>query len=380
MPQRILVVHPGAELYGSDRMLLESVIGFIEAGDEVTVMLAEDGELANALTKVGARVGILPMLVLRKALLAPRAWPRLITITFRGLGSAWRTITRVRPDVVYVSTITIPQWPLLARLRGIPAVTHVHEAEGSASVWVLRALYAPHLASRAIIANSRFSAEVLGTAISRLRSRTTVVWNAVPGPPVRSDPRERLDVLRILYIGRLSPRKGPDLAVEALAVLRSRGIPARLDVVGDVFAGYEWFQSELRARIASVSLDGEVREHGFQPDVWGFLADADVLVVPSRVDEPFGNTAVEGILSMRPVVLADTSGLREAGGGYPTAIFVRPDDFEALANGLESVVRSWPELVRSAPASAAAARERHSVEVYRAAVRSVLAGVIVTRR
>lgn len=32
----VLLVHPGAELFGSDRMLLESAIGLVEAGARVS--------------------------------------------------------------------------------------------------------------------------------------------------------------------------------------------------------------------------------------------------------------------------------------------------------------------------------------------------------
>lgn len=39
----VLVVHPSAELYGSDRMTLESVRGLRDAGAAVTVVLGSDG-------------------------------------------------------------------------------------------------------------------------------------------------------------------------------------------------------------------------------------------------------------------------------------------------------------------------------------------------
>ncbi len=83
------------------------------------------------------------MLVLRKVLLTPRGLPRLFRDTFRGLGAAWRLIGRLRPDVVYVSTIIIPQWPLVARLRRTRSVSHVHEAEASGNKLVNGILYSP---------------------------------------------------------------------------------------------------------------------------------------------------------------------------------------------------------------------------------------------
>ncbi len=50
----VLLVHPGAELFGSDRMLLESAIGLIEAGARVVVALPSSGLLVPELRAAGA--------------------------------------------------------------------------------------------------------------------------------------------------------------------------------------------------------------------------------------------------------------------------------------------------------------------------------------
>lgn len=368
----VLLVHPGAEMFGSDRMLLESATGLVEAGARVVVALPSTGLLVAPLREAGAEVVILPMLVLRKVLLTPRGLPRLFRDTFRGLGSAWRLIGRLRPDAVYVSTIIIPQWPLVARLRGTRAVSHVHEAEASGNPLVNRLLYAPHLASARTLVNSRFSLDTIRRALPTLADRTRVVANGVASPEHPARPRPRLDgPLRVLYVGRLSPRKGPDLVIDAAAALQAAGRPVEVTLLGAVFEGYEWFERDLRARAAATGVP--VTFAGFHPDIWPFLADADVLVVPSRVDEPFGNTAVEGVLGLRPVIASDSSGLREAAGGYATAHLVAPDDADAIATALEEVRERWDDHVAGVAASRDEALRRHAPAVYRA---GVTAGVL----
>ncbi|WP_171011051.1 glycosyltransferase family 4 protein, partial [Microbacterium sp. O] len=187
----VLLVHPGAEMFGSDRMLLESAIGLVESGARVIVALPSSGLLVNELRAAGAEVVILPMLVLRKVLLTPRGLPRLFRDTFRGLGAAWRLIGRLRPDVVYVSTIIIPEWPLIARLRGVRTVSHVHEAEASGNRIVNALLYSPHLASHQTLVNSRFSLDTIRTALPALARRSHVVYNGVASPPHPLSPRPR---------------------------------------------------------------------------------------------------------------------------------------------------------------------------------------------
>lgn len=368
----VLLVHPGAEMFGSDRMLLESATGLVEAGARVVVALPSTGLLVAPLREAGAEVVILPMLVLRKVLLTPRGLPRLFRDTFRGLGSAWRLIGRLRPDAVYVSTIIIPQWPLVARLRGTRAVSHVHEAEASGNPLVNRLLYAPHLASARTLVNSRFSLDTIRRALPTLADRARVVANGVASPEHPARPRPRLDgPLRVLYVGRLSPRKGPDLVIDAAAALQAAGRPVEVTLLGAVFEGYEWFERDLRARAAATGVP--VTFAGFHPDIWPFLADADVLVVPSRVDEPFGNTAVEGVLGLRPVIASDSSGLREAADGYATAHLVAPDDADAIATALEEVRERWDDHVAGVAASRDEALRRHAPAVYRA---GVTAGVL----
>jgi len=52
----VLFAHPSPDLYGSDRMLLESVTAVVERGWEAVVALPADGPLAGLLRDRGARV------------------------------------------------------------------------------------------------------------------------------------------------------------------------------------------------------------------------------------------------------------------------------------------------------------------------------------
>lgn len=360
----VLVVHPGAELFGSDRMLLESVVGLREAGSRVVVGLPSTGPLVDELQSAGAEVEVVPMFVTRKALLRPRGWPALVRSAVNGLIGSWHLMSRVRPEVVYVSTITIPQWPLIARLRGQPSVSHVHEAEASGSRVLNALLYLPHLASRRTLVNSLFSLETIREALPALARRTEVVYNGIDSPDDPQPPREHLrGPLKLLYIGRLSPRKGPDLVIEAARRMQKTGRRVTVTILGTTFEGYEWYEEQLRAQAGSSGV--EVEFAGFHRDIWPFLKAADVLVVPSRGDESFGNTAVEGVLALRPAVASCYSGLREAAGDYATTRLVSPDDPGAIVGAIESLSEAWPQVVRDAYANRAEALRRHAPEVYR---------------
>ena len=244
----VLATNPNADLYGASRMLLESVDGFVAQGWRVVVCIP-DGPLVALITAHGGEVRSVPSPVLRRTMLHPRGMVAMIALTLRSIPLTVRLIREVRPDVMYVGTIIQPLWIALGRILGIPIVCHVHEAEGTAPVFVRKTLAFPLLFTRRLVVNSRFSTKVLTDEWPSLASRCEVVYNGVAGPQTVTEPRPELDgPIRLLYVGRLSERKGVQDAVDAVAILAERGVDARLDIVGDVFPGYEWMIEDLRAR------------------------------------------------------------------------------------------------------------------------------------
>ncbi|HYP44797.1 MAG TPA: glycosyltransferase family 4 protein [Propionibacteriaceae bacterium] len=369
----VLVAHPSAELYGSDRVLLESVSGLLAAGWQVVATVPRPGPLVDELVARGAGVEICPTPVLRKSALRPAGLVRFALEVAASVAPACRLLARTGAEAVYVNTVTVPTWMLWGRVLRRRVLCHVHEAEGSASPLLRRLLALPLLLAHQVLVNSTFSLDVLGSAIPTLRRRATVIYNGVPGPSAPTPARAVLTPpIRLLFVGRLSPRKGPQVAVAAAAELQRRGVEVHLHLLGAVFSGYEWFEAQLRQAVAAAGLVDAVRFLGFDADVWPHLGASDIVVVPSVLDEPFGNTAVEAMLAARPLVVSATSGLREAAQGYPSAVFVTPDQPEALAEAVLDVVANWPVYREQALADSARARARHSVERYRSEVAAVV--------
>jgi GT2 family glycosyltransferase/glycosyltransferase involved in cell wall biosynthesis len=370
----IVVAHPSPDLYGSDRVLLESVSALVAAGRRVVVALPGVGPLAEELVRRGAVVEYVPCPVLRKAALRPMGMVRMILETARALPAMVRLLRRESPAAVYVNTITVPLWLAVARMTGARLLCHVHEAEGSQSATVRRLLYLPLLLAHVLVVNSRFSMGVLSESWRVLERRCRLVLNGVPGPEQAQGARAVLDSpVELLFVGRLSPRKGPQVALAALRQLEAAQ-PGRfrLSLLGAVFPGYEWFERELREFVAVHGLEDRVHFLGFDPAVWGHLAHSDIVLVPSTVDEPFGNTAVEAMLAMRPLVVSDTSGLKEAAEGYRSARFVPAGDADAIAGAVTAIVEDWPAVTGDSAADRLLARRRHDPAVYQAGIRGVV--------
>jgi glycosyltransferase involved in cell wall biosynthesis len=344
----------------------------------VVVAASQSGPLDRELSTAGATVVVCPAPVVRRSNLSPGGLVRLAADVLRGLPAMVRLMRRVRPDVLYVNTVTIPLWLVVARLLRVPAAIHIHEAEGSASQLARVGLTAPTRLAHRVICNSAVSLEVAAASGGR-RDHMQVIPNGVAGPPDPSPARETVRDPRLLYVGRLSPRKGVDVAVRAVTALRAKGVTATLDVVGAVFPGYEWYERELRDLVGAEGLTGAVTFHGFTADVWPHLRDADVVLVPSRAEESFGNGVIEAALSARPVVASDHTGLREAAGHLEAAVAVPADRPDVVAEAVVALLADWPHTRERALRDAAESARRYAPERYRREVGAVLESLAATR-
>jgi glycosyltransferase involved in cell wall biosynthesis len=110
----------------------------------------------------------------------------------------------------------------------------------------------------------------------------------------------------VIFLGRLIPRKGADLLIEALPRLGCNMI--KLVIAGpEGEAGYVTFLRE-KARVLGVG--DRVLFFGplYASDKKAALVDADVFALPSRY-ENFGNTAAEAIACGTPVIVSNRCGI-----------------------------------------------------------------------
>lgn len=371
--RRVVVAHPSPDVYGSDLQLLESITGFVDAGWSVLVVLPRTGPLVPLLDERGAQVRIVPFPVLSKSLLSPRRLPGLAVATVGSVLRLRRMLRTHGADALWVNTLTVPSWLVAGRLARVSSACHVHEAEESPA-WLLRvALAAPLLLAGTVVVNSRAAARSLLDVLPPLRRRTTLVYNGVPGPAGPSPLAERAEdePWHVALVGRLSPRKGTDVALEAVALLRSDGLDVRLELYGTPFSGYEWFEEQLRSRASQPDLAGAVTFHGYVNPVWAAVAAADVVVVPSRT-EPFGNVAVEAMLVGRPVVASRVQGLAEIVEDGSSGLLVDPGDAAGLAGALRTLRQDPASARRLAAAATQRARELFGVDRYRRDMARVL--------
>ena len=375
MSRTVLIANPSLDVYGADLQMAESVKGMRDAGWRVVVASPTPGPLAERLTELGADVRIVPYPVLRRADSSVGGLVRLAMSALAALPRMRRLVRSVDPDLCYVNTVTLPWWLVAGRRRGVPVICHVHEAEPDVRRSVGTAMASPLLLATAVLVNSRTSLDTLCDSLPRLRSRSRLIHNGVPGPETEPDPPVLGRPVRIVSVGRLSPRKGPDLALDAMALLVAQGYDVELELCGTVVPGQEEFLTDLQRRADQPDLHGRVTFTGYASPIWPALARADLFLAPARA-EPFGNAVVEAQLADRPVVATAQQGHLETVTDGETGLHVRTEDPAAMAQALARLIDD-PALARSL---ADAARRRATVlfgaERYRSDIRSALEGLL----
>lgn len=133
----------------------------------------------------------------------------------------------------------------------------------------------------------------------------------------------------ILAVGTLEPRKNLVRTVEALALLRDRGLPHHLVLAGMTYFG----EGPLHAAIARHGLEGRVHLRGFVPDeeLPALYSLAELFVYPSLY-EGFGIPVLEAMACGTPVAASGTTSVPEVAGD--AALLFDPTDVAAMADAM----------------------------------------------
>ncbi len=285
-------------------------------------------------------------------------------------GKALAALDRFRPTSVEVSdkwTLTsVARW---ARHRGVGSVLLSHERLDDMASLFLRAGVSGAVRGlnrvlgrcydRVVVTSDYSAGEWRRTAAEVRKVPLGVDLEAfAPLDTPRLDPD---DVLSLVYVGRMSREKSPQLAVAAAVELHRRGVPLVLRLVG---TGPHLH--ELRA----IAGDAPVRFAGYVDDRSEICAayaasDISLSVCPA---ETFGLAVLEALGSGTPVVTADRGGGRELVDAT-CAEWGAPDEV-AIADAIE---RLAARLRADRPGLRAAARARAEQYPWTRAVDGMLA-------
>lgn len=198
-------------------------------------------------------------------------------------------------------------------------------------------------------------------------------------PRPRDEAKERLHLTGVrlaLFVGRIQPHKGPDIAVRAVAEAVARDPAGSRDLVLAIVGGPSGTgQAAEVARLMDLASALGVSERVmlFPPQPQSRLADfyaaAEVVLVPSR-SESFGLVALEAQASGTPVIGAAVGGLRYVVADGATGFLVEGHDPADHADRLLAILGD-AALARRMGEAGVAQSIRYSWDATAAGIRSV---------
>ncbi|NMK47160.1 glycosyltransferase family 4 protein [Achromobacter sp. Bel] len=256
-----------------------------------------------------------------------------------------RLFRHVRPDVVHLVTIKpVLYGGIAARLARVPGMVAAISGLGfvflsdSLKMRLVRAVVARlyrialgHPNSRVIFqnANDRDLLKSLGAVrdaqVVMIRGAGVDLdaYRALPEPPAPP--------VVVTMVARLLRDKGVQEFVQAADILRQRGVPVTMQLVGGVDAGNP--ASATQDEVDAWQRDGTVQALGERSDVPALYAASHIAVLPSY-REGLPKSLIEAAACARAVVTTDVPGCRDAIEPGETGLLVPVRDAQALADAI----------------------------------------------
>ncbi len=352
MRKKILFFSHSSELYGAERVLLQTINGLNTKEFHPVLILPSTGPLHEEAKKIAVETFVVPS----KWWLTEknRIWKQPLSWLWN-LKSVVRIALLIGQqdiDLVYSNSAVNFCGALAAKWKRIPHVWSVHEILDISSAPV-RFL----LGKKVLIALvSALSAKIISySEAAGLPFRKTDKVRLVPiGFKWNLGERGLKEMLRQKFglsardciigtIGKIYPEKGQDKVVESIRLVKKNRPDVKLVIVGDV--GCKRYFNRIERYVVAQGLEQNVIFMGYQPEIFNILEVMDLLVIASSV-ESFGRVAVEAMSVQTPVLAVRMGATAEVITAGENGFLVDSPDPEVLADAILSILEN-PALART---------------------------------
>ncbi len=326
--KRILLIHQGYELYGSDKMFIltvKSIISFLPDLD-INIIIPKKGELYEELIKLTPRIEVKDFGILRKSDIKQLKLKILYQISF---GVFTQIKLQNQYDIVYINSLVILDHLIASRFSKAKTVLHLHEipSEGFTSTLFKRFI---SFSKAQLISISK----AVETSFKSLDNKKTIILNGVPDLH-QEQIQEQTNVFKILLIGRINSWKGQLLLLKAIKRLKQEGNSAfKATILGDVFENQQHYKDTLVNYIKEHQLEEVVEIKSFSKNVISYYQNTDIVVIPSIQPEPFGLVAVEAMSHKKTIIASAHGGLTEIVEDKKTGFLIPPNNEIELAEAI----------------------------------------------
>ncbi len=368
MKKNILFVSHSAELYGAERVLLQTIEGLNKEKFRPILVLPRSGPLEEETEKLGVETVHVPskwwLTERGKTWKQPFSW----LWNMKSIVRLSQLINKQDIDLVFSNSAVNFTGALAAKWRRVPHIWSVHEIlEGTSSV--MRFL----LGKRALM-----------EMISALSTRI-IVNSDTTGLPFRQQGKVRKvtmgvkrnqgdegskGVLRqefgfnqedfvIGVVGKIYLEKGQKEVVEAIGMIVKTWPQVRLLIVGEIRD--KSYYRKIQKSVLDNHLENHVVVIGYQKEISNILSMIDLLVVASNI-ESFGRVALEAMSVKTPVLAVRRGGISEVISPGESGFLVESRDPEVLSQAIILILENQEHAIKVAKAGYQMIEEKYSLE------------------
>lgn len=339
-PLRICFPFNGGTLGGSHLSALLLAASLDRGAFEPLILVHRDGPLTDHLRQQGIPFCCVPesWILEYRVRTALRDGLRLLPASL----AMKRFLNAERVDIVHTNDNRMSTtWGPAARLAGCRFVWH----QRTRPVLSRRMRFFARLADH-IVCISHYCSEPFHGP--RFANRLAVVHNPFRLPaelPCKAAARSRLqaelavppETRLVAFAANILPHKRPLVFVEAAHIIAAKSPhPVAFPIFGKAEGPlYE----RMQQRIGELGLDANFHFLGFRNPIEPWIRACDLLLSPS-IEEGYGRTLIEAMLTEVPVVAAASGGYREVVSNGTTGILVQPDDEAAFAEAALAVLEN----------------------------------------
>ncbi|WP_202804249.1 glycosyltransferase [Pleurocapsa sp. PCC 7319] len=168
------------------------------------------------------------------------------------------------------------------------------------------------------------------------RSRISVVLNGVPIQDRLIERRVPQSTWTLGTVALFRPRKGVEVLLDAIALLKQKGFSLKLRAVGNFETSD--YEAEVKARVVSLGLEDDIDWRGFQKDVNAELCQMDLFVLPSLFGEGMPMVILESMALGLPVIATQIEGISEVICDGVNGLITEPGNPDSLAIKIAQVI------------------------------------------
>ena len=185
-----------------------------------------------------------------------------------------------------------------------------------------------------------------------------VISNLTYLPKVEASPKPLKQSVNIVMLTRMVPNKGVHVLIDALALLKQRGIP-----FSAVLAGQGEMLEQCKAQASQLGLDDLVSFPGWigGDDKINLIQQADIIALPS-ITEIQGIGILDAFAWGKTLITTDDIGIRQTAKHQVNAWCAKADDAISLADGIEYLISHPDEALKYAQQGKKEALEKYCFE------------------